>query len=124
MSVLPRERRGRAAEAAVAAYLQTRRCHVVVRNFRCRRGEIDLIVRDGTELVFVEVKARRDGTRSSLQAIDARKRRRIVAVALEYVTTRKLTGVALRFDVAAVTLRDDGHPARITYVRNAFMASE
>lgn len=114
--------RGHAAEDAVAAYLERRGCHVLTRNFRGRRGEIDLIVRDGAELAFVEVKARRAGTQSSLHAVDRRKKRRIVSAALEYITRRRLHGVTVRFDVAAVGLLPDGRPQRVTYVRHAFAA--
>lgn len=124
MAVLPRKLRGRAAEAAVATHLQSVGCQVLVRNFRGRRGEIDLIIRDGTVLAFVEVKARRAGALTPLHAVDARKRRRIATVALQYVTERKLTGVSLRFDVAAVVLDDKGHPTRVTYLRDAFFVGE
>lgn len=108
------------AELAVAAYLERRGCQVLTRNFRGRRGEIDLIVRDGTEIVFVEVKARRAGARWSLYGVNDRKRRRIAAVAVEYVSRRGLLGVSMRFDVAGVSLDTGGVPADVTYVRHAF----
>lgn len=111
---------GRVAEGAVARYLERRGCQVLARNFRGRRGEIDLIVRDGTVVVFVEVKARRAGTEASLYAVDGRKQRRILATAMEFVARRQLQGVPMRFDAAAVSLHDDGRPIRLRYIRNAF----
>lgn len=111
---------GAAAEAAVADFLQSRGCQLLVRNFRGRYGEVDLIVRDGTVIAFVEVKARRSGPLSSLEAVDGRKRRRLTRIALEYVTTRRLRGVSVRFDVAAVRLGVDLSPIEIVYVPNAF----
>lgn len=49
---------GKAAEALAAAYLQQRGLQLLERNYLCRFGEIDLIMRDGSELVFVEVRLR------------------------------------------------------------------
>ncbi|TMG83752.1 MAG: YraN family protein, partial [Betaproteobacteria bacterium] len=51
--------RGAAAEALAARFLMARGLSIVGRNYRCRGGEIDLIVRDGKTLVFVEVRLRR-----------------------------------------------------------------
>lgn len=117
-----RATRGRAAEEAVARYLEGRGCQLLARNFRGKHGEIDLIVRDGSCLAFVEVKARTAGTEASLYAIDRRKQRRILAVALEYVARRRLSGVPMRFDTAAVSLGRDGSPDRLRYIRGAFDA--
>lgn len=121
MAVLSRAARGALAEAVVADYLRKRGCQPLVRNFRGRRGEIDLIVRDGSAIVFVEVKARRSGAAASLDAVDFRKQVRIGKVALEYLTTRRLLDVTTRFDVAAVTLQANGVPGEVVYVRNAFI---
>lgn len=117
-----RTNRGRAAEGAVARYLERRGCQLIARNFRGKHGEIDLIIRDGSSLAFVEVKARKAGTEASLYAVDRRKQRRILAVALEYVARHRLHGVPLRFDTAAVSLDSDGHPCRLRYIRGAFDA--
>jgi putative endonuclease len=51
--------RGAAAEALAAQFLQERGLDIIARNYRCRGGEIDLIARDGSTLVFVEPKAAR-----------------------------------------------------------------
>jgi len=122
----PREpaRRGRAAEEAAAALLQQQGWQILRRNYRTRRGEIDLIARDGATIVFVEVKARRAGETSSLEAVDARKRRRIVQAALEFLASRRLRGVAVRFDVVTVVLGCDGRPQAARVLKNAFAADE
>lgn len=122
----PREpaRRGRAAEEAAAALLQQLGWQILRRNYRTRRGEIDLIARDGATIVFVEVKARRAGETSSLEAVDARKRRRIVRAALEFLASRRLRGVAVRFDVVTVVLGCDGRPQAARVLKNAFAADE
>ena len=122
----PREpaRRGRAAEEAAAALLQQQGWQILRRNYRTRRGEIDLIARDGATIVFVEVKARRAGETSSLEAVDARKRRRIVRAAMEFLASRRLRGVAVRFDVVTVVLGCDGRPQAARVLKNAFAADE
>lgn len=91
---------------------------------RTRRGEIDIIARDGGTIVFVEVKARRHGIDSSLEAVDFRKRRRIVRAALHFITTRRLDGVSFRFDVVAVTLGRAGVVRAIHLEKNAFAVDE
>ena len=69
------------------------------------------------------MKARRAGVSPSLEAVDYRKRRRIVRAALEYISTRRLIDVAVRFDVVAVTLNQRGAPAMIHVVKDAFSAA-
>lgn len=120
--MLSEQRKGERAEQVVAKYLLANGYQLLARNFRGRRGEIDLIALDGSELAFIEVKSRRSGTALSLEAVDRRKRRRIVRAALEYVTRRRLHGIPMRFDVAAVPLDESGRPRGVHYVRHAFVA--
>ncbi len=81
-----RSRLGRSAEVAAAAGIWSNTVIIsLCRNYRGRRGEIDLVARDGATIVFVEVKGRRAGVEHSLEAVDVRKRRRIVQAALEYM---------------------------------------
>lgn len=95
---------------------------LVTRNYRCRRGEIDLVMRDTDTLVFVEVRRRTNRTfGGGLESIDARKRARLVAAADHYLTTKRI-GVEppCRFDVVAI---DGPYPRiRIEWVRDAFDA--
>jgi len=77
---------GARAEALAAAFLVARGLTIVERNFRCRRGEIDLIARDGETLVFVEVRLRsRRDFGGAAASITAAKRARIAAAALFYL---------------------------------------
>jgi putative endonuclease len=78
--------RGAAAEGLAARFLTARGLVIVHRNYRCRGGEIDLIVRDGETLVFVEVRLRRNqafGT--AAESITAAKRRRLRLAARHYL---------------------------------------
>jgi putative endonuclease len=68
---------GAAAETLAAEFLEARGLAVVKRNYRCRGGEIDLIARDGTTLVFVEVRLRSSTFGGARASITAAKRRRI-----------------------------------------------
>lgn len=100
---------GRAGEAAAAAYLAGLGFHIERRNLRTPDGEIDIVAREGDTLVFVEVKARTSHAYgSSLGAVDARKRRRIRAVAEDYLQFFP-TEAKVRFDVVTI----DGDAIRL-----------
>lgn len=89
---------------------------MIERNFRCRSGEIDLVMRDGDAVVFVEVRMRRDaGFGSASESIDAGKLRRIRSAAEFWLRCHGRVGHA-RVDV--VTLDGaDCSTARIGWIR-------
>jgi putative endonuclease len=101
-----RQQFGRAAETAAARYLTGEGWSILGRNVRVGRGELDLIVRRGAVLAFVEVKARRTSTFGSPEdAVDARKRRRVARLGELWLAARPwaLRGVSdVRFDIVAV----------------------
>ena len=79
---------GARAESIAAEFLVARGLAIVTRNFRTRRGEIDLIARDGATLVFVEVRLRRSQSFGGAGAsITAAKGARLVAAARGYLAT-------------------------------------
>ena len=83
----PHLARGAQAEALAAQYLEARGLVILARNFRTRRGEIDLVARDGDTLVFVEVRYRsRSDFGGAAASVTARKQQRIVAAALAYLS--------------------------------------
>ena len=97
---------GRAAEDAAAAFVTAQGMRVLKRNLRGPGGEIDIVALDGNVVAFIEVKARNARTfGSALGAVDARKRRRIAAVAADYLQIVAPQARA-RFDV--VTVEADG----------------
>jgi putative endonuclease len=87
---------------------------------RSRLGEIDIVARDGPALVFVEVKTRR-GSRfgKPVEAVDRRKQKKLVRLALAYTARRGLTNTPMRFDIVGVELPTEGRPSVRVY-RNAF----
>ena len=112
---------GQAGEVAAVRYLERRGLVILARNLRSRRGEIDLLARDGATLVFVEVKARRDrGGDPPEASVDARKRARLVRLALGYLATRRRGEQSCRFDVVGVSLDQDGRVTGVRHLRHAF----
>jgi putative endonuclease len=86
---------------------------ILARNARTAFGEIDIVAFDHGVIVFIEVKARRAGT--GLEAVDARKQRRLSRLATAFLSGQGWLGRAARFDVIAVA--SDG---ACTHVANAF----
>lgn len=97
-----RQETGRKAEDLAAEQLQAKGFVVIERNFRAKVGEIDLIMKDGEEMVFVEVRARASrGFGGAAASVDATKRRKIVRAARVWLAARGWEGPC-RFDVVAV----------------------
>ncbi len=90
---------------------------VLDRNWRCPFGEVDIVARDGAELVFVEVKTRRsDAFGGALAAVTPHKVRRLRRLAAEWAARHEGGWAALRIDVIGVTLSGSG-PAVLDHVR-------
>ena len=100
-------RRGRLGERAARRHLRRQGLKILTANFASKRGEIDLVCRDGDCLVFVEVKSRssEEWTRPA-RAVDAGKRRRLSKTALDYLRRLHNPPVKVRFDVVEVLLAD------------------
>ncbi len=89
---------GASAEQAAADYLVRQGLKLVARNFRCRGGEIDLIMRDGETLVFVEVRSRaRADFGGAAASITATKQARIILAARHYLAQHSVDAPC-RFD--------------------------
>ena len=124
MPALDRQHLGADAEDAACAQALARGMSLLARNVRFRFGELDLVLRDGDTIVFVEVRRRKasrfgDGAAS----IDRRKRRRLILAARAWLA-RRPGGErwACRFDVASV--RADGDALRVDWIRDAFDADD
>lgn len=107
---------GARVEQAVKEYLLQHGFEILEMNYRCKQGEIDIIARDGTYYVFIEVKYRNTVKYGMPQeAVGSRKQKRICKAAQYYLYSHKLSEFTpVRFDVAGV-LED-----KITYFKNAF----
>ena len=112
---------GRVGEAAAARFLEQRGLVILARNLRSRLGEIDLLARDRSTLVFVEVKARRGVPGDPPQAaVDVRKRARLSRLALGYLAGRRLGERSCRFDVVGVSLDETGRVTGVRHLKHAF----
>ena len=100
---------GRSGEAATETLYVRRGFRVLARNWRCRVGELDLVLQRDGLLVICEVKTRR-GARfgAGFDAVDARKRHKLRTVGEAFLQQTRIRPVAVRFDVASVRLRLDG----------------
>ena len=98
-----RQARGAWGERRATRWYVQAGYEVLDRNWRCRAGELDLVVSRGDEIVFCEVKSRySDAFGSPVEAVDMRKQRRVRRVAAEWLRTHHRHG-RLRFDVATIT---------------------
>jgi putative endonuclease len=120
---------GTGAEESACRYLLDRGLRLIARNYRCRYGEIDLIMGDdsgngstnGSTIVFVEVRMRsRTDFGSGAQSVDSRKQRRILRSAEHYLKRRATLLARCRFDV--VSIHRAGNEHRINWIQNAFHA--
>ena len=96
---------------------------VVERRHRTRRGEIDLVCRDGEMLVFVEVKTRRsERAGSPLESLTPAQHRQLPRLALSYLKQHDLLECPARFDIVGILFEDDSETPRIDHYRDAFPA--
>ena len=118
-----RQELGLRAEEVAAAYLQSQGAQILLRNYRCRCGELDIVARLGeSELAIVEVRTRSsDAYGGAAASVDAGKRQRLVRAASLLLLRRKdLSRLRVRFDVIVVS-----HPfgeAHIEWIKHAFSA--
>ena len=119
---MPAADRGRMAEDTACDYLLARGLILLERNFRSRRGEIDLILLDADTLVFVEVRYRRQpGFGSAAESINRHKQIRLSACARHYLQTQsRAVPAGCRFDVIAI----DGPERTIEWIKDAFTVTD
>ncbi|OWW20063.1 YraN family protein [Noviherbaspirillum denitrificans] len=109
----PKQAEGDAGEEQALRYLEQQGLALLERNFRCKGGEIDLVMRDGRGLVFVEVRKRAAGDRVGAAAsVTPRKQARLVIAAQVFLQRYRMPP-ACRFDVIAI----DG--ASMEWLKNA-----
>lgn len=109
--------RGADAECEAAKYLQQRGLQLLGRNYRCRRGEIDLIMRDGEHLVFVEVRQRSRASHGSpLETVTPSKRKKLICAARHFIAENRIScDQFIRFDVVGIQ-----HGAPVHWIPDAF----
>ncbi len=123
---LARQKTGRIAEDLVAGRLAEKGWEIVERNARTRHGELDLVALDGRALVFVEVKAGRQGAafgpERPVLAVDRRKQLRVRRLATAWMAERRRLPRydEIRFDAVGVTFDRRGQVIDVEHIRAAF----
>ena len=108
---------GEAAEALACRYLEQQGLVLMERNYRCRTGEVDLIMRDGDCIVFVEVRSRHNSRYGTpAETITRTKQRRLCRAASYYLLTHHYNAPC-RFDVIAILQQQ-----QLEWIRDAFQA--
>ena len=112
---------GARGERYAASRLERDGWRILERGYRLGRREVDLIIRKGTLLVFVEVKTRSDGSFGAPEeAVTRLKQREIEAVALDYLHRRAPPDVDVRFDVIAIIGNTSGRVLRYDHIEDAW----
>jgi putative endonuclease len=111
--------RGEQAEEQAYQFLLQKGLQPVCRNYRCKPGEIDIIMRDKNALVMIEVRYRNnDKFGSAVESITAKKQSRIIAAATHYLMAKNINTQAVRFDVVAISGNN-----KLNWIPNAFQTS-
>ena len=116
-----RDALGDRGENAAARYLRNKGYKIIIRNFRCEIGEIDIIARDGKTLVFVEVKTRAYDDPTPEEQVNLAKQQAITRVAKLYLSRYGIPQPPARFDVVAIVW-PSGQPPIIRHTEHAFDA--
>jgi putative endonuclease len=125
MNKLPKDMRkqiGAEGERLAEAYLRDLGYSILVRNWRCSRGEIDIVAESEGRLIFVEVRSR--STHSSYgtakESVDARKQQQVRETAQYYLHRYRKHEQSLRFDVISVEFHKEGDIPLLEHTKGAF----
>jgi putative endonuclease len=111
---------GKQTEQLACRYLQKNGLTHKESNYRCRQGEIDLVMEDGNTLVFVEVRYRKSSRfGSAAESIDNRKQNKLALCAKHYLAARNKLNQSCRFDV--ISMNGPLAAIRIEWIPNAFI---
>ncbi len=120
---------GKLFESAAKKHLESKHMRCVDRNYICRGGELDLVLRDGDYWVFAEVKARKSTNYGTpAEFVNQTKRRRLCLAAQRYMLENSIVNEPCRFDVVEITYTpaaDGGvENMKINHIADAFWAEK
>lgn len=123
MMALPNKQQlGKCAEKDACRFLEAKGFQLLLENYRCRFGEIDLIMKDQEDIVFVEVRSRSSieyGT--ALESITRSKMNKLIKTATYFLQTKNwLYKVVSRFDVVTIDFIEG--KMQLNWIKNAFWA--
>ncbi|MBE7414952.1 MAG: YraN family protein [Deltaproteobacteria bacterium] len=114
---------GNAGEDEAVRFLEKNGYRIIERNFHCRYGEIDIIARDGSAIVFVEVKTRGgDAFGPAAASVDEKKQRKMTIASQLYLEKAGASDPEVRFDVVCIEKRDGR--LEIELIKDAFEVAE
>jgi len=122
MKLSPHQQIGKNAEQQALLFLQKQGLHLMVENYTCYSGEIDLIMQDKEDIVFIEVRSRsRSDYGQASETITLSKQRKIIRAATHFLQKKGcLYKVCSRFDVIAMQLINNQW--KLEWIKNAFWA--
>jgi putative endonuclease len=110
---------GKKGEKIAADFLKKNGYRIIDKNFRCPLGEIDIVAREKSTIVFVEVKTRKSSVLGyPEQAVGIKKQKKMSQLALWFMQKKKIIDVGARFDVVAITMLSSGNEIKL--FKNAF----
>ncbi|GAB6988897.1 YraN family protein [Paenibacillus pini] len=117
-----RKQKGAAAEEAAYQYLLSQGYLLKDRNWRCRSGELDLVMEYDDWLIFIEVRSRGSNVRygTAAESVDMRKIRQVRGTAEVYLHYKQTKNKNIRFDFIAVQFNADLTIASLEHIENAF----
>lgn len=108
--------KGDDAEQKALSFLQQQGLQLLCSNYRCKVGELDLVMKEAEALIIVEVRYRQsEQFGGALASITRQKQARIIAAAQHYVIINRLSHLAIRFDVVAIAGNQ-----HLNWIKNAF----
>jgi len=121
-NLAPHLRQGQAAEQQAKSYLEEQGLTTVCENFRCKSGEIDLIMQHADTLVFIEVRLRTNPHfGSGAETVGYSKQQKLIRAAAFYLQKHRLTDkVACRFDIISAARSPQGELFSLEWIQNAF----
>ena len=116
---------GTRAERRAAKFLRSLGYRILVRNYTCPLGEVDLIALDGDCIVFVEVRSsERDDTTRPAESVDRRKQEKLTRLALHFLQRKNLLNHPARFDVLAISWPPGAADPKMVHYPSAFEATD
>ena len=113
---------GERGENVAARYLRNKGYKIIIRNFRCELGEMDIVARDGKTLVFVEVKTRAYDDPTPEEQVNLTKQQTLTRIAKLYLSRYGIPQPPARFDVVAIVWPTGQNPI-IRHTEHAFDAA-
>jgi putative endonuclease len=120
----PKDQLARAGEEEAVLLLREKGYVILQQNIRMPAGELDIVARNGSALVFLEVKTRRTKEFSEpSETVNAVKRQRQMVIAQQFLSICHITDIPIRFDIISVVWPVDA-PPNIQHIENAFSAND